>query len=498
MVFGLKKLKKWGKKQLKKAWKTVKKYAGKLVKLAVGVGIGLVTGNWQYAATATMNLFSGSATGNPKASDTPQGNPVIINDALSARRLIYGQVRVGGVEAFSASSGAQNANFHQIIYLGEGPIEGIDRYYFENEWLNVNASGVVIGTLKPDGTVKNNAYTSKGAARVFFQFFDGSEDQQAVADLMAAAPSLWTQAHRLRGCAFVYMRLVYDQAVFPNGLPKVSFLLRGRKVYDPRVGSMVYGTNPVLHWRDYMTMPKLRGGVAAAYSEFDDDEISAQASFMEETVNGAPRFSSSGVIETDANNTPQRTMPEMMSSFFGNMAYHGGAYHLVLSQWQEPVMTITEDDLVSDYELGLTKSGSDLFNAVRGSFIRPSMDYLADEYAPVVDAAAVAADGRQVFEEVNLPWTQDEAVARRIAGQALAMARLEKAVNLEGKMKLYQLAPGDFVDVILATVSPQAITFRVGGAGLSMSREGALGAGVQLAQVSPAVFGATRTTPLPS
>lgn len=489
---------KWAKKQVKKGWKKFKKFAGKIAAVAIGVGIGLVTGNWQYAVTATMNLFSGSLKGTPKASDTPQGSPVIINDALSPRRLIYGQVRAGGVEMFSTSSGATNANFHQIIYLGEGPIEGIDRYYFENDWLNVNESGVVIGTLKPDGTVKNNAYTKSGAARVFFQFFDGSEDQQAVADLVSAAPTLWTQAHRLRGCAFVYMRLVYDQAVFPNGLPKVSFLMRGRRVYDPRQGSMVYSVNPILHLRDYMTMARLRGGVGVAYSEFDDDEISEQADFMDEIVNGAPRFTSNGIVETDAQNTPQRTMPEMMSAFFGNMSYHGGAYHFVLSQWQEPVMTITEDDLVAGYDLGLTKSGSDIYNAVRGSFIRPSMDYLADEYAPVVDAAAVAADGRQVFEEVNLPWTQDEAVARRIAGQALAMARLEKSVSLEGKMQLYQLAPGDFVDVILASVSPEAVTFRVGGAGLNMSREGALGAGVQLAQVSPAVFGATRTTPLPS
>lgn len=64
--------------------------------------------------------------------------------------------------------------------------------------------------------------------------YTGSPNQVADADLMAAAPSEWTSAHRLREIAYLYVRLKYDQDIWVTGIPNFKAVVRGKRIYDPR------------------------------------------------------------------------------------------------------------------------------------------------------------------------------------------------------------------------------------------------------------------------
>ncbi|MBL3611383.1 hypothetical protein, partial [Rhodovulum sulfidophilum] len=44
----------------------------------------------------------------------------------------------------------------------------------------------------------------------------------------------WTEAHRLRGVAYVYFEADYDRDLFPSGAPQIRVRCRGKRVYDPR------------------------------------------------------------------------------------------------------------------------------------------------------------------------------------------------------------------------------------------------------------------------
>ena len=61
----------------------------------------------------------------------------------------------------------------------------------------------------------------------------GSPDQVADADLIAECGEQWTEAHRLRGLAYIYVRLEFDQDAYPTGLPNISAEIKGKKVFNP-------------------------------------------------------------------------------------------------------------------------------------------------------------------------------------------------------------------------------------------------------------------------
>lgn len=106
----------------------------------------------------------------------------------------------------------------------------------------------------------------------------GGVDQAANADAVAAFPDTWTSNHRLRGRAYVYVKLDYDENWWPNGIPNIKAVVRGKKVYDPRTGLTVWSDNWALCLRDYLTSSQ---GLSAAV---DNTNVIAEANICDETV----------------------------------------------------------------------------------------------------------------------------------------------------------------------------------------------------------------------
>ena len=93
------------------------------------------------------------------------------------------------------------------------------------------------------------------------------------ADLIAEVPG-WDSSHRLNGIAYLYVRLQYSQEVFAQGIPNISAVVRGKKLYDPRDGSTAYSTNAALCVRDYLASDY---GFECSADEINDDYFEAAA-----------------------------------------------------------------------------------------------------------------------------------------------------------------------------------------------------------------------------
>ena len=46
----------------------------------------------------------------------------------------------------------------------------------------------------------------------------------------------------LGDCAYVFIEMVFDSEKFGGGIPPLSFIVKGKKVYDPRLDSTVGGS----------------------------------------------------------------------------------------------------------------------------------------------------------------------------------------------------------------------------------------------------------------
>ena len=143
------------------------------------------------------------------------GRTQIVRSSVAPRRVIYGEVKVSGVLVFAGSSGERNKYMHLVIVLAGHPVEAIEEVYFND---------------KPASNWDEKWY------RVTRHL--GDPDQAADRDLIRAMPGHWTAEHRLRGCAYLYIRLTWDvgteaseytQRAWPNGIPNVTAIVARKK-----------------------------------------------------------------------------------------------------------------------------------------------------------------------------------------------------------------------------------------------------------------------------
>lgn len=213
-----------------------------------------------------------------------------VNSTVGPRELVLGRVRKGGNVFFRGSTGPNKTTFVMLIALAAHEIDAVEGIYLNDQLVTLDGSGNVtdapyalastmtgtaqangsgVVTLEhtpiagsvvaysgtqggPDGDVESVAAAVSGltvtttpGANVAYQYTSyayhvnvrtvtGTDTQAADAATMARFPTQWTAAHRARGVAYLVVTCQYSETAFPSGLPTVTAVLRGAKVYDPR------------------------------------------------------------------------------------------------------------------------------------------------------------------------------------------------------------------------------------------------------------------------
>lgn len=226
------------------------------------------------AASLALSAISRAMAPKPKASSFSNagsrgGVTQNVRQAITSHAIIYGQKRVGGPIVYVASS-ASNQILHMIIPVAAHEVEAIDEVWLNdtvipNDYLN--ETGVVIAG-RYSGYVRIRKYL-------------GTTTQGADPLLVAEVPE-WTAAHRLAGIAYVYAMLIYNQDMFPGGIPNISAVVRGKKIYDPRSETEKFTTNGMLYAYDFLKSEQF--GMETPDSRIDLDAIEAGANISDEFV----------------------------------------------------------------------------------------------------------------------------------------------------------------------------------------------------------------------
>jgi len=192
-----------------------------------------------------------------------------VRQPVITRKPVYGEIRRSGGLIFMGVSDT-NKYLHMIIELSPHEVSEIGEV-----WLNDYS--IPPDALDANGNVISGRY--EGIIRIRKHL--GTASQTADTYLMAECPQ-WTANHRLRGIAYIYVRLKWDQDKFPSGLPNISAWVKGKKVYDPRTTLTAYSENPALILNDYLQDPIF--GLGAASSEVDETYVIAAANVCDEFV----------------------------------------------------------------------------------------------------------------------------------------------------------------------------------------------------------------------
>ncbi len=157
------------------------------------------------ALTPKPSFSSGGGAGANRGYQT-----TAIGTALD-HQIIYGKVRVAGARIYDEATGDTNENLHRIIAVAGHEITSFDRIY-------INDSYVDFDDIDEDGNVStvtdaDESSSDRYDGHLRINFHLGSPDQTADTDLVSESAH-WTNACRLRGIAYMYIRMKYNAEKF--------------------------------------------------------------------------------------------------------------------------------------------------------------------------------------------------------------------------------------------------------------------------------------------
>ncbi len=367
--------------------------------------------------------------------------------ATDPQQIVYGTVRKGGTITYLEATGTTNEYLHMILVLAGHELNAIGDIYINDE----------VATLDGSGFVTSQNWNSKIRIKKHL----GTSTQTTDADLLAESAQIDSN-FRGRGIAYLYIRLQYDQDVFPNGIPLFSAVVQGKKVYDPRTSTTAYSANAALCIRDYLTDSRGLGD-----SNIDDTSFSAAANVCDENVSldaggTEKRYTINGVLNADM--SIQDCLQQMVTACGGSLWWGGGSWKLKPGYYTAPVKTLTLDDIVSEINLQTRIAMRDNFNIVRGTFNDAGQRWIAAEYPEFYSAAFVAEDdGVESPIDLELPLTTSSATAQRLAKQLLFRNREQLTFTADFGMAALELQVGDIIALTIDRYGWSAKEFEVVG-----------------------------------
>lgn len=290
----------------------------------------------------------------------------------------------------------------------------------------------------------------------------GADDQTADAVMIANIPG-WTSQHRLRGVAYLYVRLEYDQDVFPLGIPNISAVVKGKKVYDPRTDTTAWSDNAALCARDYFASEY---GFDCAADEINDTYFEAAANICDESVSligggTQARYTANGVVDTAT--APLENLNALLTSMAGVVTFVQGKFRLYAGAYDMPAATVIDEDMLAGpITVRARTPRKELFNAVKGTYVDPNKSWQPTDFPFVTNATYEAQDGgERIFRDVELPFTTHPQAAQRIGKILLEKARQGIIVETVLKHHALQFCAYDVVKVTNAALGWSEKPFRL-------------------------------------
>ena len=447
---------------------------------STAIGAGIFGGATLFAAaaghflvTTALGAALNALTPKPSTASSNRGYQVTQSGSALDHQIIYGKVKVGGARVFDSTTGGSNKFLHRVLAFTGHEIESFEEIYINDELVTLDGSGNVTSPSRYDGKVRINKHL-------------GTSNQSADSDLVSEVDG-WTSEHKLRGIAYLYVRLSYDADAFPNGVPEITSTIKGKKVYDPRDASTSWSDNPALCLRDYLTNTAY--GLGEDATNVDDDKVSTAADVCDltNTPDGSTRYTCNGAFTTAS--VPYDTLSNLLTSMGGLLWYAQGEWRMKPAYWTEPTLTLNEDDLRGSITVNTRHSRRDNYNTVKGTFRGSESNWQITDYPEVANSAFLSADnGQESSIDLALPFTDSSVESRRIANVSLERNRQQLTITASFGMRAFQLQVGDNIKISNTRFGWTDKEFEVTSWTFGLVDEGDLQVQMILREISESVF----------
>ena len=425
-----------------------------------------------FAIGAGLSMVSRALAPKPNIGAQMRGITTTTREPAGSRKLIYGQMRVGGQVVFIAHSGDDNKYLHLAIVFATHYITS-----YEEVWFNDKKIWTASGGFQDDwGT-----YVTMDTTKL------GTSGQTASSLLTPIAQ--WTADHKLSGMAYIAFKLEWNQDKFPQGVPNITAVIRGKRVFDPRTSVTGYSANPALCLRDYMLEQDY--GLGESNLNIDSTALEAAADLCDEQValdagGTQNRYECHGVIDTA--NQIKANIEQLLASMGGKLTYSGGKYFVDGAEYKTPTHTFTEADCIGDVQTQTKQSRRGIYNGVKGIFVSAEKNYKVLDYPPQISSTYATEDGDPLYLDMPLPFVTNNIQAQRLAKIALLKSRQQVVLTMAVNLKGLQVKVGDTIQVTNDRLNYDQKVFEVIDYSLILGDSGALGVNLTCIETAAALY----------
>ena len=392
--------------------------------------IGGITAGYAYRALAPdPPSFDASAFG---AAEDPG-----VEQRLNARTtnhipLLYGQwMERGALVYYEVSDDKQT--LRAVVALGEGPATSIDRIYWDDIQLTLDADGVVTG-----GTDSAGNAVDRLNGLVTVQTYLGTATNNH-SQFLTDRSNRWTNDHKMTSIVYAVIEVQYDRDNDVTSLADMRFV----------------GTSPLVNpgraVRDLLT--NTRYGLGLQTADIDDASFNAAIAYYDGMVNhidstgatvSAPRFQVNGSLSTDA--SIRDRIDTILRGSNSHMTWTGGRFGLYVNRAQTPTnFTFTTSNVIGDIEV--VESGfNNLVNRLVVTYGRDERNNYQRNQV-VLESPAADRYPNEPDREIalDLPLVRTDIEAERLGTIVLNHSRQQLAVSHRATVAAFPLEAGDIV-----------------------------------------------------
>lgn len=417
----------------------------------------------QVAATVALSKAAKALGLSKQSIQERQASVTQLSLGEVPREAVVGMACTGGslLDAFNFGGKYGTDTVTRVIALADHLLDGIVGYYVDDVFYTWTNDGVQPG------------FNGKLSIEFKNGFAGGN-----VPPLHVRQNGGWTANDVLAGVAHVVVDTRFDEAVWTQGHPRLKFVVRGLRVYDPRRDPALgyTGPNPQT-WADTSTHTFSRNAALLRYAytrgiyatgrqgepqhlligrglsaeEAPPARIIAAANLCDEAVDGEIRYTADGVIA--ANQAFIEVEELFAAAMAGVIVQREGGVEIEPGQAKAAVVTITDGDLVIGKPIGATPflpdSDGGRINTIVPRYVEPTQGWL-DHAAPVIRdlsrmAPAPIGDGGPREMTLALALVIRASQANGNGAIALRKAALERRATVTLPPRFAGLEEGDWI-----------------------------------------------------
>ena len=375
--------------------------------------------------------------------------------------VVYGRRRIAGHRTHLSSDGTNNANLHIVETLCEGPIEHLEKVFFNDELVATATSS------SGSNANANWTYESAYSGKAEIYFYDGSQSAEAGQTIPGFNDSDNTKVGNK--LAYVYIKLTWDEDVYGSGAPNVTYLLKGKKV--PAIGSaqsssLTYSTNPARCIYDFLSNDLYGKGIP--HTLLDSTTFTAAETYCAQTVaktasdsTAVTRYECNAFI--DSEQTMLDNLEELLTTCRAGLIT-GDTYKLLVDKPTATTNVTIGDDNIVDSINYLQASKQTLLNELRVTFPNEVDPFNYQEDVKRVSSSTLqnsSNDDIVLKQDMQLSNTTNKEMIERIATEEINQSRQSGIIEVTVDPSMIDLAVGDVVKFTNSTLGQTDKLYRI-------------------------------------